>query len=150
MFPGPTPCTRTLDLAVILDATKSVGKIEFEKSKDFALALVNCMNIYPGGTHLGLMVYNINATILIKFNEEDKQEPVIVKSILDQTNKLEARTFTDRALIKANDGLFTSEGGDRPQAPDVLVLVTDGRTNTDSVPYDVVLAPLKVGLLNIS
>lgn len=142
-FPCPTPCTRTLDLAVILDATKSVGKIEFEKSKDFALALVNCMNIYPGGTHLGLMVYNINATILIKFNEEDKQDPVIVKSILDQTNKLQARTFTDRALIKANDELFTSESGDRPQAPDVLVLVTDGRTNTDSVPYDVVLAPLK-------
>ena len=96
------------------------------------------------------MVYNINATILIKFNEEDKQDPVIVKSILDQTNKLQARTFTDRALIKANDELFISESGDRPQAPDVLVLVTDGRTNTDSVPYDVVLEPLKVGLLNIS
>ena len=135
---------------MILDATKSVGKIEFKKSKDFALALVNYMNIYPGGTHLGLMVYNIDATILIKFNEEDKQDPVIVKSILDQTNKLKGRTFTDRALIKANDELFISESGDRPQAPDVLVLLTDGRTNKDSVPYDVVLAPLKVGLLNIS
>ena len=96
------------------------------------------------------MVYNIDATILIKFNEEDKQDPVIVKSILDQTNKLKGRTFTDRALIKANDELFISESGDRPQAPDVLVLLTDGRTNKDSVPYDVVLAPLKVGLLNIS
>ncbi|PFX13743.1 coadhesin-like isoform X2 [Stylophora pistillata] len=142
-FPCPTPCTRTLDLAVILDATKSVGKAEFQKSKDFALALVNSMNIAPGGSHLGLMVYNINATILTKFNEEDKQDPLIVKSILDDTNKLLGRTFTDRALIKANDELFTAEGGDRPQAPDVLVLVTDGRTNKDSVPYDVVLPPLK-------
>ena len=149
-FPGPTPCTRSIDLGVILDATNSVGRIHFNIAKTFALALVNSMKIAPGGSHLGLMVYNIYPKLLVRFNEKEKQHPAVVKSILHQETKLGGRTFTDRAIKAAATDLFTLKDGDRPDKQDVLVLVTDGRTNVASEPYEKVLQPLKVGRFIIS
>ena len=44
----------------------------------------------------------------------------------------------------ANSGLFTAAGGDRGDKPNVLVVITDGKTNSRSKAYSSVLAPLIV------
>lgn len=147
LIPGPIPCTRAIDLGVILDATNSVGRKNFVTAKQFVLALVNSMKIAPGASHLGLIVYNIQATIIIRFNETAKQDPAVIEGILKATTKLRGRTFTDRALRKAGEKLFTLEAGDRPVKPDVLVVLTDGKTNPKSEPYETAVESLKVCLL---
>ena len=53
-------------------------------------------------------------------------------------------TRTDVAIELANSQLFTSVGGLRSDKPNVLIVMTDGKTNTGSKPYKTVLAPLKV------
>ena len=53
-------------------------------------------------------------------------------------------TRTDIALQMANSGLFSSSGGDRGDKRNVLVVITDGKTNRGSKPYSSVLAPLIV------
>ena len=105
------------------------------------------MKIAPGATHFGLIVYNIQATIIVRFNEIAKQDPPVIKDILEATTKLRGRTFTDRALRKAGEELFTTRAGDRPNKTDVLVVLTDGKTNPKSEPYETALEPLKVCLL---
>ena len=145
-FSGPIPCVNAIDLGVILDATNSVGRFNFNVSKKFALALVNSMTIAPGASHLALMVYNIYPTMLVSFNEMDKQNPFVIKGILQITEKLKGKTFTDRAIRMAGEGMFTVAGGDRPDKQDVLVILTDGRTNKASEDYDVVNKPLRVGI----
>jgi len=131
---------------VILDATNSVGRFNFNISKKFAIALVNSMTIAPGASHLALMVYNIHPTMLVSFNEADKQDPSVIKGILQGTEELKGRTFTDRAIKLAGEKMFTTEEGERPDKADVLIILTDGRTNKDSEPYDVVNQPLRVGI----
>ena len=145
---GPIPCTRAIDLGVILDATNSVGRKNFVIAKQFVLALVNSMKIAPGASHLGLIVYNIQASIIIRFKETAKQDPTVIERILKATTKLRGRTFTDRALRKAGEELFTAGAGDRPVKPDVLVVLTDGKTNPKSEPYETAVEPLKVCLLH--
>ena len=76
----------------------------------------------------------------------DKQNPLVIKGILQQTEKLRGRTYTDRAIKMAGDKMFTVEGGERPDKQDVLLVLTDGRTNEDSEPYENVNQPLKVGI----
>ena len=44
----------------------------------------------------------------------------------------------------ANSGLFSSAGGDRGDKPNVLVVITDGKTNSGSKAYSSVLTPLIV------
>ena len=131
---------------MILDATESVGKFNFNVSKKFALALVNSMKIAPGASLLALMVYNIHPTMLVSFNEVDKQNPAVIKGILQGTEKLKGKTYTDRAIKMAGDKMFAAEGGERPDKQDVLLILTDGRTNKYSKPYDEVNQPLRVGI----
>ena len=59
-------------------------------------------------------------------------------------------TRTDKALALANTALFTKEGGDRRNGVNILIVITDGKTNPiHSVPYETVLAPLRVGFFFI-
>ena len=102
------------------------------------------MTIAPGASHVALMVYNIHPTMLVSFNEADKQNSSVIKVILQQYEKLKGRTFTDRAIQMAGEVVFTKGGGERPDKPDVLVILTDGRTNENSQPYDAVNQLLKV------
>ncbi|XP_031560297.1 uncharacterized protein LOC116296417 [Actinia tenebrosa] len=48
-----------------------------------------------------------------------------------------------QALEMASNELFTTAGGDRSDKPNVLLVLTDGNTNSDSKLNSVVLAPLK-------
>ena len=52
-------------------------------------------------------------------------------------------TRTDKALKMAGTELY-KPGKDRDQVPDVLVVITDGKTAQGSEPYKDVLKPLKV------
>ena len=68
-----------------------------------------------------------------------------IKGLLDKMEYLAEGTRTDKALRLADQLLFTKEGGNRPDAHDILIVVTDGKTNPiHSEPYEKVLAPLKV------
>ena len=104
------------------------------------------MTVAPDKSRVALMVYNIQPTMLVSFNDADKQDPSIIKAILEGVEELKGRTFTDRAIKMAGEVMFTTAGGDRPDKPDVLVILTDGKTNKDSQPYDVVNKPLRVGV----
>lgn len=145
---GPIPCVRAIDIGVLLDATNSVGKKNFVIAKDFVLTLVNSMTISPEESHLGLIVFNINAEILVAFKDLDKQNPSVIKNILKNTTKLKGQTFIDRALRKAGEKLFTIANGERANKPDVLIVLTDGRTNPASEPYEDALIPLQVNLIS--
>ena len=49
-----------------------------------------------------------------------------------------------RALEMAANKLFTVAGGDRNDKPNILIVLTDGKTNRGSKPYPEVLQPLQV------
>lgn len=57
---------------------------------------------------------------------------------------LNGGTRTDKALVKAANDLYSKKGGDRVSVANVLLVVTDGRTNHLSEPYGDALKPLKV------
>ena len=65
----------------------------------------------------------------------------LLKGIPDN---LGSPTFIDRALKEANLSLFTEKGGDRPKFPNVLILMTDGRTNSKSEPFSNIIPSLQV------
>ena len=54
-------------------------------------------------------------------------------------------TRTDKALELAGEDVFGWEGtGDRPDVPNVVVVLTDGNTNEASKPFSEVLPSLEV------
>lgn len=51
--------------------------------------------------------------------------------------------FIDRALKKANEELFTDRGGDRPEFPNVLILLSAGKTNPESKSFSATIPLLQ-------
>ena len=67
-----------------------------------------------------------------------------MSSIENIDDHLGSPTRTDKAVEAANEQLFTMNGGDRPDFPNVMVLFTDGKTNPASKPYDEIIPFLEV------
>ncbi|XP_068717618.1 uncharacterized protein [Montipora capricornis] len=140
---SPTPpCTQAMDVGVIMDRSGSVGSVNFKKSRTFVRTLVHRFQISSRGTRVGIIAYNAQAQCVVRFADVNSQTPSAMTSIINRISYTGGGTRTDIALQMANSGLFSSSGGDRGDKRNVLVVITDGKTNRGSKPYSSVLAPL--------
>ena len=60
-------------------------------------------------------------------NSKYHNKDALLAKIASEPIKLEFETRTDLALIMARDELFTQAGGDRPDKPNVMIVLTDGK-----------------------
>lgn len=137
-----------MDLALVVDRTHSLGKKNFLLLKGFVLELVQALPVGPDQTHAGIILFARNPRILNTFADTNYHSNEALYNRIDRIRtKLGRKTFIDRALKAANTSLFTREGGDRPDFPNTLILLTDGKTNNASQPYANIIRSLKVGPL---
>lgn len=126
------PCKKYADIAFLLDQSSSIGS-----SSNFRLEtqfVKDVINKYSGGKLSGIRVgvirYGETAELMIKLNEFSDFNSL--KEAIDQrvTFKGASRTRIDLALEMANKQLFQVKNGDRPDASNILILVTDGQQNS--------------------
>ena len=120
------PCTAGLDIGIILDKSLSVRETNLKKAIEFLKKLVGVFNPSPEADHFGLITFNYKANLVFDFNQYQTKD-ALLKKIDAESIELEKYTRTDLALIKARDELFTEAGGDRPDKPDILLVLTDGK-----------------------
>ena len=132
-------------MAFLVDRTNSVGLSNFQMLKGFLLQLSGAMPIGPNDTHVGYILFAKKPKLLNTFADTEYYNRENVHSLITSIpDDLGGLTYIDRALIKANDSLFTPMGGDRPEAQNVLILMTDGRTNNASLPFSEIVKSLRV------
>nr|XP_058959500.1 coadhesin-like [Pocillopora verrucosa] len=124
----PPLCTAGLDIAIVLDKSKSVKLPNLEKAITFIGDLVKTFHPAPDKDHFGFITFHEKAQMVFKFADSQyHDENALLQKIAEEPRKLELYTRTDLALIMARDQLFTEEGGDRPDKPNVMIVLTDGR-----------------------
>ena len=134
-------------MAFVVDKTSSLGVTNFLLLKGFLLELIAAMHIGPDATHTGIITFNRKPKVLSSFADEKYySNDAVHQKISGIPVVLGDRTFTDKALLAADRELFTEKGGDRPKFPNVLILLTDGRTNPKSKPFSEITPLLKVRL----
>ena len=132
-------------MAFLVDKTSSLGVTNFLLLKGFLLQLISAMHIGPDATHTGIITFNKKPKVQTTFADEKFYSNVAVHQFIAQMSVvLGDRTFTDKALQAADNKLFTEGAGDRPKFPNVLILLTDGRTNPNSKPFAEITPSLKV------
>jgi thrombospondin-related uncharacterized protein len=110
-------CAKVLDVALVLDTSGSVGKVNVEKLKFFAKSLMDRMEL--GNSTLGIVSYGSKATIASALTDKSADlEKSLLAVAWDKTS-----TNTAQALGVAR-ALFEERG--RPQAQQVVIVVTDG------------------------
>ena len=146
---APDPCEKSkgMDVAFLVDKTKSLGVSNFLLLKGFLLQLIEAMHIGPDATHTAIITFNQKAKVLSTFADKQFYSNDAVHQLIDNLPiTFGQRTFIDKALITAYKKLFSEEGGDRPEYPNVLILLTDGRTHPDSKPLSEITPLLKVSV----
>ena len=146
---APPPCVNALDLGVIADISTSIGKPNLPKLKEALATVVDKFEISPEGTHMGFITFARNANLLFNFADGKYHDKEAAKQKISEIQGLHHATRTDKALILANDELFTEAGGDRPDKPNVLLVFTDGKPTPKHgyQDFSVTVPPLEVSLV---
>lgn len=114
-------CTVPVDLAFIIDASGSIGSVNFQKILEFVAKIVDAFEIKENGTRVGVIHYSDDAVLDFDFNKFQGAE-LTRENVVKEINKIsvtEGQTRIDLALIKAKNELFSIEGGMRPDKPKV-------------------------------
>ena len=139
-----------IDLAIIIDHTESISLEDFRTMKEFLLKMVDDVNPISADTNrIALMTFAGEADVINTFNSETSYNKKELLDLVDDISEDRGSlTRTDLALEAADERLFTAEGGDRPDNPNVLVLLTDGVTHISSKPYEPIIQSLQVRNFN--
>ena len=132
-------------MAILLHRTRSLSIGDYILAKGFFAELVGGLDIGPTATRLGLIRFAKNPRVDFTFADEAyHDQEAVIHFIKNLDNWRGRRTFIDRALLAANNELFTPAGGDREEFPNALILLTDGRTNPRSQPFGNIVPSLQV------
>nr|XP_033493056.1 collagen alpha-1(XIV) chain-like isoform X3 [Epinephelus lanceolatus] len=118
------------DLVFLVDGSWSIGDDNFLKIIRFLYSTSGALDqIGPDGTQVAIAQFSDDARTEFKLNSYSDKE-----RLLDAINKISYKggnTKTGRAIQHVKENIFTVEGGVRRGIPNVLVVLTDGRSQDD-------------------
>ncbi|XP_020898063.1 matrilin-2 [Exaiptasia diaphana] len=115
-------CKKPLDMAFLIDTSVStVGALNL--SKNFIAKVSEKFDQSQEYAKIGIVEYNTNAVSTFTFNNFTSS--IKFQRFLDSVALGHGKTRYDRALFKAESELFSSQGGARPFAHRVVVLITN-------------------------
>jgi len=120
-----------LDFFIILDQSSSIGAENFQKMKNFVNNLLLQSNLGQTGVRVGLITYNRRPQLRFHMNEMKNHEQAI--AAVDSIVYTGRGTNTGLAIKWVVDNAFKPEFGDRPEVPNKVLLITDGRARDPPV-----------------
>ncbi|XP_074468542.1 collagen alpha-1(XIV) chain-like isoform X3 [Sebastes fasciatus] len=118
------------DLVFLVDGSWSIGDENFLKIIRFLYSTTGALDqIGPDGTQVAIAQFSDDARTEFKLNSYGDKE-----RLLDAINGISYKggnTKTGRAIQHVKEHIFTTEGGVRRGIPNVLVVLTDGRSQDD-------------------
>ena len=146
-FSGKIPCEDGIDLALLIDSSKSIRKKNYRKLlREMLPTFLRTDEMANNQTRVGVVTFDRDAEILDNFTtyvSHDKED--LIALIESQPIRVTFKTRIDYGLNKVSEMLFSDKGGDRPEKPNVLVVFFDGRPYPPKkVDLDKALPPLRV------
>ncbi|XP_034725870.1 matrilin-4 isoform X3 [Etheostoma cragini] len=114
-----------VDLVFLIDSSRSVRPHEFETMRKFMIDILSTLDIGLNATRVGVVQYSSQLRNEFSLKTHAKLD-AMVKNI-NEIIPLAQGTMTGLAIKYIMNSAFIAEEGDRPQVPNVAVIVTDGR-----------------------
>ena len=137
MFPATPPpsCKSQVDLCFVIDSSGSIrdnnppggNPDNYQLQLEFVSDLIRAFDVGLDATRVGALIFS--EEVILEFtlsqydNKEDMIQAILASPYLGQT------TNTPEALRQTRTVCFNSANGDRPNVPNLAIVVTDG------VPY---------------
>ncbi|KAH9489252.1 von Willebrand factor A domain-containing protein 2 [Bulinus truncatus] len=123
-------CDDRFDIVFLIDSSGSVGFDNFRHIKDYVQNLIDNVNIGPDATQVGVATFSQSSKAEIFLNSyKDKRA---LKAAVSGLKYEYGNTNTASGLKLARLSLFSTAKGNRPNAPDFLIVITDGLSNVNA------------------
>ncbi len=140
MYTGPTTsliptttaaptCAQAFDLGIAMDSSGSIRDANYQRERNFVKGLADRVVVGPQNVQLGLIVFSDVPILSIRFGTLKSTDRSSFATAVDGVPYLRGRTRIDSALETAANNLFPE--GRQSLAPQVLLLITDGRQSND-------------------
>lgn len=121
-------CPFAMDVAFLLDSSGSIGQNNYLDMKRFINEVIDHFHISPKDTHVGVVSFSTQAQTEIRFTSKQTAD-AIKPSVLNITYQGHG-TYIDLGLKKTHMDLFSAQGGMRTNVPHILLVITDGKSNS--------------------
>ncbi|KAJ8314226.1 hypothetical protein KUTeg_008787 [Tegillarca granosa] len=116
------------DIMMLLDSSASVGSTYFRKQLQFVQSVVNSFDIGQSSVNMGVVTFSSAPHPQFKLNDYQTKH-----SLIDAINRIHHQsggTNTDSAIDYLLKHSFTARNGDRSDAPNIAVIITDGQSSS--------------------
>ena len=117
-------------MVFVLDASTSVTEDNFLVMKDFLKDFLFKANIDDGNVRVGVIIYSTEDYLQFHLNAYNSKFDLF--TAIDDIPYRFGSTNTADALETMWNEMFTPQNGDRPDIPNVAIVVTDGVSNINS------------------
>jgi len=104
-----------------VDSSGSIGRRNWAKMLQFLKDMVKAFNVGPDKTHIAIIAYSSRANLEFKFDRLKGSQITEAgyNSLIDRILFQRGFTFIDQALILADEQVFQTSAGMRPELPQV-------------------------------
>lgn len=119
------------DIVFVVDESSSVGYVGFRKVISFITDIVSHLDIGTHGDQISLLLYDNDPHLQWYLNDyTTKADLLNAFTYIPYHN---GSTNTGMALRYVRENVFQFKNGDRPSAKNVVVVITDGRSNNHTL-----------------
>ena len=115
------------DIVFLLDSSVSVGTTNFEKQINFVADFAGTFDIASNAVRVGVVTFASVANNEFNLNTFKSRGETI--NAINNIEYIFGGTRTDLALKYAVENSFSIWAGDRPDVPNILIVITDGKSN---------------------
>ncbi|XP_071111406.1 cartilage matrix protein-like [Haliotis cracherodii] len=124
-----TRCThRWLDILIVEDVSRSIGKPNFDEMKRFQESMVNSTDIGRHEVNVALIAFSSNARVVFRFTEYNNNKSGVLAALQQQTYEEGPSTNISDAIKLATS---TISNGDRNGTANNVIMFTDGNTTRE-------------------
>jgi uncharacterized protein YegL len=122
--------TGRLDINIVIDVSGSIRSERLPAVLAFMQSFVDNLEISPSKTHVGVLYYTDTAMPMFNMNTYSNKHDIMYE--ISRVQYTAGRTNTAAALQLLMSTMFTNAAGDRVDAQNVVIFVTDGNSNINS------------------
>ena len=128
MTAPPVDCP--VDIIFVVDESTSIRRRNFDKVKTFLSKLIGRLDIDSGKTRVGLVTFSTRVGHSVNLTMHMSVDSLQMEIMSLRYGK--GTTNTAAALRHVRTRMLTPAAGDRPNVPNVVVVLTDGDSNSQS------------------
>ena len=136
----PFVCPQKIDVAFLIDASSSITN-QWGNLKHFLTEVIKAFHIGEKEVLVSIVTYATTPRRVLDLNQVKNKD--LLLAVIKTLEQQGGGTRIDLALEFAADKVFVQGHGDREEVVDVVVLLTDGKSDPGSKPLDQAVLPLR-------